>query len=395
MSKMKHKMPGHGLPDVEFEGRLTLAQKAMTAAKLDGLVVTSPHNVRYFTGFESQFWESPTRPWYVIVPRVGKITLTFPEIGVPAIQGKSFVGEILSWPAPRPADDGITTMAAALGKLKSKFGRVGWEFGREMLVRAPRTDVDAMAKQARGIEFVDGSPVIWGLRQVKSAAEIDRIRQACQIGSRAFATLGKRLRIGDTAREATRKMAMAMLEHGADHVPFLALIAGKGGYSQIIAGPSDKPIKPGDVLIVDAGCTYDGYFCDFDRNFAFSKLTDAARRAHEAVWEATKAGMAAARPGATMADLLRAMTRELERVGSLGNNVGRMGHGLGMQLTEPPSIMAGDPGRLVPGMVMTIEPGMEYAPGRMIVHEENIAITDDGFELLTTRAPREMWSVTE
>ncbi len=67
-----------------------------------------------------------------------------------------------------------------------------------------------------------------------------------------------------------------------------------------------------------------------------------------------------------------------------------MGHGLGMQLTEPPSNMPGDETPLVPGMVMTVEPGMEYAPGRMILHEENVVITEDGCELLTRRAPRDM-----
>ena len=76
--------------------------------------------------------------------------------------------------------------------------------------------------------------------------------------------------------------------------------------------------------------------------------------------------------------------------GSAGLNVGRMGHGLGLQLTEPPSNMAGDLTALEPGMVMTIEPGMEYAPGRMLLHEENIVVTEDGAELLTRRAPRDM-----
>ena len=70
-----------------------------------------------------------------------------------------------------------------------------------------------------------------------------------------------------------------------------------------------------------------------------------------------------------------------------------MGHGLGMQLTEPPSNTSSDETELVPGMVMTIEPGMSFSEGRMLVHEENVVITEDGCELLTTRAPREMWRV--
>lgn len=73
-----------------------------------------------------------------------------------------------------------------------------------------------------------------------------------------------------------------------------------------------------------------------------------------------------------------------------GNNVGRLGHGLGLQLTEPPSNMPGDETVLEPGMVITIEPGMEYDAGKMIVHEENVVITTDGAQLLTRRAPREM-----
>jgi len=77
----------------------------------------------------------------------------------------------------------------------------------------------------------------------------------------------------------------------------------------------------------------------------------------------------------------------------MGSNVGRLGHGLGLQLTEPPSNMPGDRTALQPGMVLTIEPGMEYAPGRMIVHEEDVVITTGGCELLTPRAPRELWTV--
>ena len=84
------------------------------------------------------------------------------------------------------------------------------------------------------------------------------------------------------------------------------------------------------------------------------------------------------------------MATILEHAGSAGLNVGRLGHGLGMQLTEPPSNMPGDDTPLVPGMVITIEPGMEYAPGKMIVHEENVVITEDGCELLTRRARRDM-----
>ncbi len=80
----------------------------------------------------------------------------------------------------------------------------------------------------------------------------------------------------------------------------------------------------------------------------------------------------------------------LEKGGALGNSVGRMGHGLGMELTEWPSVMPGDDTLLEPGMVLTIEPGMSFAPGKEMVHEENILITEEGARILTRRAPAEM-----
>ena len=147
------------------------------------------------------------------------------------------------------------------------------------------------------------------------------------------------------------------------------------------------------MLFIDLGATYDGYFCDFDRNFACGDLDDETRRTHDIVWRATEAGMQAARPGATPADLAAAMVSVMADAGATGGNVGRLGHGLGLQLTEPPSNMAGDETVLEPGMVMTIEPGMDYGNGKMLVHEENVVITEDGCRLLTTRAPREMWRI--
>ena len=84
----------------------------------------------------------------------------------------------------------------------------------------------------------------------------------------------------------------------------------------------------------------------------------------------------------------------IEEGGVKGNNAGRLGHGVGLQLTEPPSHRPGDKTKLVPNMVITIEPGLEYLPGKMLVHEENIVVTEDGPKLLTIRAPREMPIIT-
>ena len=385
--------PERGFPRAEFEARLERARALMGDHELDGLLVTSEQHVRYFTGFDSQFWASPTRPWFVIVPREGALIAVIPEIGGP-VMAKTWVEDIRTWPAPVPEDDGVSLVCDALSSLPRRFGRIGAELGPEMVLRMPAADFLRIGETVAPLAFADGTPILRALRGVKSPAEIDRIRHVCRLTSEAFLALPERLTAGMTEWEACREMRIEVLRRGADSSPYMMGAAGPGGYDNIIMGPTQRIIAEGDILIIDTGTTFDGYYCDFDRNFAFGGPDDAAKRAHEVVWNATQAGIDAARPGVTTTDLWRAMAKMLEEAGSLGNNVGRMGHGLGMQLTEWPSNRPGDDTGLVSGMVLTIEPGMEFAPGKMMVHEENIAITQDGCELLTIRAEREMAIIT-
>lgn len=181
-----------------------------------------------------------------------------------------------------------------------------------------------------------------------------------------------------------------LLERGADSTPYIVSASGPDGYDNIIMGPTDRKLGDGDLLIIDTGTLFDGYYCDFDRNYAFGMASDRAKRAYEVVFNSTDAGFKAAKPGATTTDLWRAMWTVLEAGGSEGNDIGRMGHGLGTQLTEWPSITASDNTELKPGMVMTLEPGMSYDGGKQMVHEENILITDSGAIMLSKRAAAEL-----
>jgi Xaa-Pro aminopeptidase len=146
--------------------------------------------------------------------------------------------------------------------------------------------------------------------------------------------------------------------------------------------------------MLDTGATWDGYFCDFDRNFAIGPPEDAARRAYEVLWRATEAGIAAAKPGNTCRDLFHAMQRVIAELdaqdGDQGGGIGRLGHGLGMQLTEQPSHADFDETLLQEGMVLTLEPSLGYGDKRIMVHEENIVIRAEGAALLTTRAAPEL-----
>jgi len=383
--------PQRGFEAAEFERRLTRAQTIMARHRCDALLCTTPPNIRYFTGFDTHFWESPTRPWFVVVPPAGAPIAVIPEVGA-GVMARTWVTDIRTWPAPRPDDDGTTLLAAALSGLPRRFGRIGAELGREMALRMPVAQFLALRPRVAS-EIVDGSPCLWEVRRVKTEAEIDRIRRICAIAGEAYAALPGRVRAGDTEWEACRRLRVDLAERGADATPFIAGVSGPGGVPQIIGAPQDRRLEPGDLLFIDTGSTCDGYFCDFDRNYAVGALPDAARRAHETAWTATDAGIKAARAGATTDDVWRSMAEVLSAGGSLGNNVGRLGHGLGLQLTEPPSNMPGDGTVLESGMVLTIEPAIEYAPGRMIVHEEDVVIRSGGCELLTPRAPRELWVV--
>ncbi|MBK1870660.1 M24 family metallopeptidase [Aestuariivirga sp. YIM B02566] len=382
------KIPQRGFTAAEFEKRTARAQKIMDRHGFDALLLTAPPNVRYFTGFDSQFWESPTRPWFVVVPREGAPIAVIPEIGAPEM-ALTWIKDIRTWAAPNPEDDGLSLLKSTIESLPRKHGKVGAEMGREMALRMPVAEF-LQLRGSLGLSLENGSPCIWEIRMVKTETEIAHIHYICQIASDAYEALPSQISIGESEREIVRKLRIDIARRGADSTPFMPAISGPGGVAQIVCGPHDRLIEKGDILFIDTGSTFDGYFCDFDRNYAVGQVSDDAKRVHEALWLATEAGIAAAVPGAKTDDVWRAMATIIEAAGAIGNNVGRLGHGLGMQLTEPPSHRLGDGTLIVENMVLTIEPGMEYAPGKMIVHEENIAVTRDGPRLLTKRAPREL-----
>ena len=381
-------LPERGFAKEEFEQRLIRAQKIMKSYKLDGLLITSPQNIRYFTGYDSQFWESPTRPWFVIVPSSGKPIGIVPEIGESEFK-KTWLDDIKSWPSPRPDDEGISLVKSTLDDLQKIYGQIGAEFGKEMAIRMPVRDLLKL-KEIIKTNIVDGSDAIWDMRMIKTNNEIERIKFICSIASDAYNSLPAKLAIGDTERTAVNKLKIDILNRGADNVPFMPGISGPGGVSQIVCGPSDRILENGDILFIDTGSTFDGYFCDFDRNFAFGSVSSDVERVNEVLWQATEAGIKAAVPGATTLDVFNAMNKIIEDGGAIGNNVGRLGHGLGLQLTEPPSHRPEEKTIIKENMVLTIEPGMEYEKDKMLVHEENIVIHKDSAELITKRAPREI-----
>ncbi|UUX49621.1 Xaa-Pro peptidase family protein [Nisaea acidiphila] len=378
-----------GFPAAEFEARLENAQRRMAAAGLDLLLLTTEPDVRYFSGFLTQFWQSPTRPWFLLVPAKGKPVAVIPGIGAPAM-ARTWIEDIRTWSSPNPEDEGLSLLAETVRELAGETARIGLPSGPETHLRLPLAEYDRLRAMLPDATFRDDAGIVRALRIVKSEAEIAKIAAACDLVSGVFEDWFGWLAPGMSEQEIFRRFKIACLEAGADDVSYLVGGAGSGGYGDIISPPSERKVRDGDVLILDTGTLLDGYFCDFDRNYAIGAPSEAVAAAYRTVYAATEAGLAAARPGATCADLFRAMADVLSSDGAAAGNVGRIGHGLGTVLTEWPSITADDKTELVPGMVMTLEPGLEYAPGKMMVHEENIVIRADGAELLTRRAPGEI-----
>ncbi|MGB0854255.1 MAG: M24 family metallopeptidase [Pikeienuella sp.] len=363
-------------PPAEFEARVTRAHEAMTIAGIDALWLTTEAEVRYFTGFRTLFWQSPTRPWHLIIPRGAAPIAVIPEIGA-ALMATTWVTDIRTWASPDPTDDGVSLLADAL----SGFARIGVPMGVESSIRMPLVDFHRITENL-GAEIVDATPLVLGLRSVKSDAEIALLKTACAYASDAFDRAPDLFRAGQPLSDAFRAFRIALLNAGLEETPYLVGGAGQGGYGDVISPPGDAPLSEGDVMMLDTGSSLRGYFCDFDRNFAIGHADDAAKTAYDTLWRATEAGLAAARPGVTCAALFNAMAT----VTGGGSDVGRLGHGLGTQLTEWPSVAPWEETPLQPGMVMTLEPSLTISPGKMMVHEENIVITEDGCALLTRRA---------
>ena len=376
----------------EFEQRLARAQTMMRALKLDAVLLTTETNVRYFSGYFTQFWQSPTRPWFLILPLTGKPIAVIPTIGVVGMSN-TWVEDIRAWPSPFPADDGVSLLSQTLADLPKRFGRLGMTLGRETHLRMPQQQVQSLYA-SNHFDLVDVSREVLHLRSLKSAAEINRVAHICGVTSNAFAELPNFARIGMTEREVVAAFRMELLHQGADHSPFIVSSSGPDGYDDIIMGPTDRLVESGDVLIIDTGTVWQGYFCDFDRNWCFGDCSDETKSAYRTVYQATNAGFEAAKPGNTTSDLYRAMWPIMHAGGALGNDVGRLGHGLGSDLTEWPSNTATDDTVLEVGMIMTLEPGMSYlnksGQVKQMVHEENIVITEEGAQWLSIRAAAEL-----
>ncbi|XHY13199.1 putative dipeptidase PepE [Nereida sp. NH-UV-3] len=358
----------------------------MAKRGLAALLLTTEPDVTYFTGYLTRFWESPTRPWFLIVPAHGKPVAVIPSIGVD-LMGQTWIDDIRSWSSPDLSDDGLSLLIDTLKELAPN-GLIGVPDGHETHLRMPYRNLVALAES---IEIATDHGILRALRMVKSDAEIAKVTHACEIAGRAFSRVPEIARAGVPLDKIFRNFQILCLEEGADWVPYLAGAAEQDGYRDVISPAHTRALSQGDVLMLDTGLVWDGYFADFDRNWSIGSPSRAVKAAHQTLIEASNAAFEIAKTGATAADLFHAMNRVLSRGGEI-TDAGRLGHGLGMSLTEWPSLIPTDHTVLEAGMILTLEPGIALGD-KILVHEENIVITDGAPYYISPQAPAEIASI--
>ena len=321
-----------GFPVEEMQKKLDNARALMEAQDLSGLLLTATANYYYFTGIRKLAdWATFTRPVFLLLPRKKEPVLYVQNFGYPECRSRSFVQDIRSFP------DLMTTplegLVSIMKELDMDKGKVGCELGYEQRMDMPVAAFLQLKDMLPNATFVDAAQLLWQLRMVKMPYEIECMREANRIAAAAFESCFTSIHEGMTEREVARKLVASMAEHGADLPGFIIVISGTGNYDRISARPTDRIIRKGDLVWIDAGTTYKGYWTDWCR----------------------------------------------------------AGHGVGLQLTEPPTIAPEDDTLLQPGMVITCEPGYCNDIGCFDI-EENVLVTETGYEVLSG-ARRELYEI--
>tara|TARA_B100000609_G_scaffold87160_1_gene69626 strand:- start:493 stop:1644 length:1152 start_codon:yes stop_codon:yes gene_type:complete len=375
-------------PKEEFTNRISKIQENLDRENIEAIIITSPSNFRYFSGLDSNFWESPTRPWFLVISKKNPIKAIIPSIGITALE-KTLIKDIEVWQSPNPNDEGVTLLKKTIKNFPIN-SKIGFELAFESHLRMSIQDFINIQKELSDYKFVDVSKIIWELRKIKSENEIENITQICSIASNVFDTFPEKIYTNITEKKATSIFKKELINNGADYIMYMACASGEGGYDQIITNPTEKKLNNGDILIIDTGSTLNGYFCDFDRNFGFGKINDISLDAYTKLWESIESTLEIIKPGISCAEIYSSLSKNLIAKDGNDGSVGRMGHGLGLQLTEPPSIMRNDHTVIEKNMIITLEPSIELDKNKILVQEENLLITENGYKLLSTRTPEKL-----
>ena len=376
-------------PPDEYKARIKALTLHIHVQSLDAIILTSKDHARYFCGFQIIIWVSnPSKPGALIITPEGEATFVGPYARLSTVEVSTQVDELQPWD-PKERDGMPETYPEAIRDvLTSKGinkGRIGMAIGPEMRAHLSYDDFSDLMGRMTAYEMVDAGPAIRPLRMVKSAREIERIRQACAINSTAFEHAIKRIHTGMTEMELHRRLCIEMFELGAEDSLLNGVRAGAARYSQGTSPPSDRPIGVGEMVIMDGGPIYRGYYSDIIREAIIGPPTPQQQTLYDMAVETCYEGLKYIKAGAIPEHIVQAIDSyaECSHHGCQYRSPGWSGHGIGLTVHEPPMIQLGNTEPLQTGMVLAIEPDFYEEGVGVFGIEQNILVTDNGYELLS------------
>lgn len=321
------------------------------------------------------------RPLVVIVPAAGKPVAIVPQLEMASFEPLGFDGTVIPW---RDEDGYMPAFVKAATHLPH-LTRIGVE-GQRMRV----FDMQALQTVLPEAKIIDAHKDISSVRLHKTADEISRLRIAIQRSEIALEKTISQVRIGQTEKQVEAILLGELFAAGCDGLSFEPIVAAGDNSAQPHAvARHDYQIKAGDALLIDFGGRYQHFSADITRTFFVGHVSEHDRAFYNTVLTANEKGRAVSRAGITASDVDDATSKTLEQSQFAAFTKHKTGHGLGLDVHEAPQIMRGNTQVLEPGMVFTIEPGL-YREGEIGVRiEDNVVVTTDGIDCLTS-FPREL-----
>ncbi len=364
------------MPKEEFTERWDRARQLMKQYKMDALFITEKYDYWYFTGNKNRQFDHMARPMLALLPMDRDPVFIIYGRDAESSLASSYITDVRSYvDVPFP----LELVRDTFKEYGLDKARVGTELGIGQRLGLSYIEFEQLKREfLPEAEFVNSEPLITNMRVHKSDREAELIKVACDIALRAWDRLIAEFRAGMTANDAVMRMCILLIEEGADsYTP-----------GHVTMGLADEGFihtyQPGDVMWCDFGAVYYGYHSDLARRAVFGKPTAEQVRDHERVWKILQAEIASMKPGVKCSEVA-AVANEVQKSFGLQGLVGskRIGHGIGLHTSDPPSISLADHTVLEPGMVLTPEPRFFIANGDRVHIEEDVVITKDGARWLS------------
>lgn len=348
--------------------RLARLTDQIVAHGFDGLALMPGPNLYYVSGIQVHVSE---RPILLFIPADDDPAIIIPTLeAMKAAAAGIPEDRIFAW-------DDAEGYQGAFQRACAHLELADYMLGVEAL-HMRVLELQMLQRYAPGLQIAHAEPALSALRSVKDAGEIAAMEKAIAVAEKALKRLIPRIKIGLTERNIAAMLTQELLAAGAESMAFNPIVAGGPNSAVPHATPGDRPIREGDMLVIDWGVYVDGYPSDLTRTLAVGEVDEESRRIYDTVLAANEAARRAVAPGVTGREVDQAARKVIEDAGYGEFFIHRTGHGLGLEVHEAPDMSPTNNNPIAPGNVFTIEPGI-YLPGVAGVRiEDNVVATADG-----------------